>query len=84
VTPKITTLYQCTIFFETDDEESVERSLERLATTIDPDHADWSLRPGSPASSPYVEVAGPSKASVRRLACEIYEVLEQLGVTFAE
>jgi hypothetical protein len=79
---KVATWYQVVIFFEADDEQEVENTLTLQALSPDPELADWTLSPGSPASAPYVTIMGPSKAWVLRIASLVYATLEQLGVKF--
>jgi hypothetical protein len=79
---KVTTRYQADIFFEADDEQEVENTLTLQALSPDPELADWTLSPGSPASAPYVTIAGPSRAWVQKIANLVYATLEQLGVRF--
>lgn len=81
---KVTTRYQAVIFFETDDEDAVEHTLSLRTVLTDPDLANYSFGPGSPASSPYVTVEGQSKTRVQNLANYILAKLKQIGVRFVE
>jgi len=67
---KVMTSYSVEIYFETEDEENLERDLINSARDrqADPDEVDWELTPGSPASSPYVTVTGTSRRLVEEEA----------------
>lgn len=80
---KINTYYEVEIFFETVgdlNEENVERALYSNMHSGNPDLTDYVFSPGSPASSPYFTVRGPSRSKVLNLAKKIVRVLNQLGV----
>ena len=79
---KIKTYYEAVVFFETSedyDEQQTARALNIHVRSATPDSADYTFQPGSPASSPYCTVSGPSKPDVLKLTRKIMNVLKSLG-----
>jgi hypothetical protein len=72
--------YEINIFFETEDEDSLERQLSTDSLNIPANEADWTLAPGSPASSPYILVQGLTKKSVHQMASYLLQLLLRLGI----
>jgi hypothetical protein len=81
---KITSLYQTEIYFEVaylNNEEDLEKAVNRKVGGLqsNPDLADYTFMPGSPASSPYFTVQGTSRRHVVKLSEQIVRCLQALG-----